>query len=478
MKFTKSQSILSAILLVLVVVNQQCEATALGEVNDPDHIVDSTAFRSPIGHASIRGIVDDIRRLEEKKENVHKRGTKPMFRALLASVIVNIVSLITLLSLIPVLMSSKRSCFKSAFWLANTNLHIQPPTEIAGQLMNIEKSTKNQKVDKHAKELETATLLADIFIPSVACGAILGTALFLIIPEAILFIQRGTSSEEGEIEILTGTISRFGAALMTGYMLPLVLGALFPRSSEHVWSDECVSSGDLTDMVVRKNHPGQKIVKIVEEEEKVEDGAGETSLQLGENFDDESPPMQGELKQGDTFESKTTNTISDVGSTGDSNEDYDIDFGLATKVLIGDAIHNFFDGIFIGVAFLTCSNAAAVCVTLIAIYNEVSQEMADYFLLTKCAGISIPRALLLNFASGLAVVLGALSIISAELNELAIGVFLAFSAGVYLHISASQCLPRVYSVVKVSRDRYFSVLFFIAGALPIGLSLLKHGHCE
>ena len=127
---------------------------------------------------------------------------------------------------------------------------------------------------------------------------------------------------------------------------------------------------------------------------------------------------------------------------------------------------------------MTCSNAIAVCITLITIYNEITQQVADYFLLTKCAGISIPRALLLNFASSLSDVIGALLIISSNLGNVAIGVMLAFAAGVYLHISASDCLPRVYSVVKISRDRWYSVLFFMIGALPIGLTLLKHGHCE
>lgn len=157
---------------------------------------------------------------------------------------------------------------------------------------------------------------------------------------------------------------------------------------------------------------------------------------------------------------------------------YSINFRLAASILIGNIALNFIDGIFIGVIFLTCSTAASVFVTILTIYKQTSQETADYFLLTKFSGISIPRAVLLIFTSDLALIVGALVITSADPGELAIGVFLALGAGVYFHVSASECQPRVYSVVKDSRDRWFSLIFFMTGALPVGLTLLNHRQCD
>ena len=57
-----------------------------------------------------------------QKETVHIRSPKPFFPVLLATVIVNVLNLVVLLSVIPILMNSKWSCFKSAFWVANNHL--------------------------------------------------------------------------------------------------------------------------------------------------------------------------------------------------------------------------------------------------------------------------------------------------------------------------------------------------------------------
>merc|ERR1712115_95988 len=106
-----------------------------------------------------------------------------------------------------------------------------------------------------------------------------------------------------------------------------------------------------------------------------------------------------------------------------------------------------------------------------------NQEVADYFLLTQSARISIPRALLFIFAAGVALVIGSLSIISFNLDHVTIGVFLSLTGGVHLQKATSECQPRVYSCVRSSRDRYFSLLFFIVGAIPAGIGLIEERIC-
>merc|ERR1711935_246580 len=241
---------------------------------------------------------------------------------------------------------------------------------------------------------------------------------------------------KGEIEIFQGTIARFGAALMTGYVFPLVLGALFPRSSEHECDSKCVSSAELTSVDSQKRGPRIKTVNEISEEEKDDEEKMINMDASKESFEEEVDT--DDITRGTTFDSKaSTGNINMSGSDSEGDnvqkptpnnrtlqKPISPNPQLAITILFGDAVYNFFDGIFIGVAFLTCSNAIAVCVTLITVYNEISQHVADYFLLTKCAGVSIPRALLLIFAASVANVLGAMIIIGCDLGELAIGVLL------------------------------------------------------
>ena len=68
--------------------------------------------------------------------------------------------------------------------------------------------------------------------------------------------------------------------------------------------------------------------------------------------------------------------------------------------------------------------------------------------------------------------------LSIGVSDLTIGVILSIASGVYLYIAASECVPRVNAVVKSNTDRLVTVLAFIVGAVPIGLTLLNHSHCE
>lgn len=82
------------------------------------------------------------------------------------------------------------------------------------------------------------------------------------------------------------------------------------------------------------------------------------------------------------------------------------------------------------------------------------QELADYILLTGKGGISPPVALVLNFISGLSVVFGTIIIFSVDnLSNEAVGLLLAFSSGVYLHIACAECTPAIYAHAKTGKER-------------------------
>eukprot|EP00929_Paragymnodinium_shiwhaense_P036187 TRINITY_DN19429_c1_g1_i1.p1 TRINITY_DN19429_c1_g1~~TRINITY_DN19429_c1_g1_i1.p1 ORF type:complete len:500 (+),score=72.13 TRINITY_DN19429_c1_g1_i1:43-1500(+) len=147
-------------------------------------------------------------------------------------------------------------------------------------------------------------------------------------------------------------------------------------------------------------------------------------------------------------------------------------------VLVGDFFHNLCDGAFIGAGFKGCGNSFGWTVVLASILHELPQEIADFALLTgDVAKLSTPLALILNFASGMSVLIGAIAILASDVSDSVVGLFLAFGAGTYLHIAAVECMPKVLNANLQFRDRLASVGAFFLGAIVIGLILLDHEHC-
>ena len=290
----------------------------------------------------------------------------------------------------------------------------------------------------------------DIIIPSFASGALLATSIFLVIPEAIYLIQKhlndhGSKEEKGETEkehsesvadeFGPGAIWRFGVSLLVGFVFPMVLDVIFPRmKKDHFDGDECT-----------------RPVEVVQ----------------GDEF--------GDICREENTSNSTTHTSCKEEKIDDDKR---INYSLVLSIIIGDAMHNFCDGVFVGVALLICDNNTAYTIIAITLYHEVAQEVADYFLLTKHAGLRPFTALLLNFCSGLSVVLGGIVVLPSPVSDLGIGMVLSVAAGVYLNISTCESLPRVSEVVQTRKNRILSIVFFIVGVVPIGLALLNHSHCH
>ncbi len=119
---------------------------------------------------------------------------------------------------------------------------------------------------------------------------------------------------------------------------------------------------------------------------------------------------------------------------------------LIGGVLIGDFFHNLCDGVFIGAAFSTCSPAMGWSVSSATVIHEVAQELSDFSILTSPSqgALGTALALALNFVSGLSVVIGVLAVLGSGVTDESAGLILAFGGGVYIHVGAAECMPRVY----------------------------------
>uniref|UniRef100_A0A7S2P8A9 Uncharacterized protein n=1 Tax=Zooxanthella nutricula TaxID=1333877 RepID=A0A7S2P8A9_9DINO len=147
-------------------------------------------------------------------------------------------------------------------------------------------------------------------------------------------------------------------------------------------------------------------------------------------------------------------------------------------VLIGDFFHNLCDGFCLGAAFKGCGAGFGWGVALATVLHELPQGLADYAILTgSLVRMSASWALLLNFLSGLPVIIGVLVMNLSDVADSAVGLLLAFGGGVYLYIAAVECMPKIHRLQLSVQTNGLCLLSFFLGALIIGLILLDHEHC-
>lgn len=186
--------------------------------------------------------------------------------------------------------------------------------------------------------------------------------------------------------------------------------------------------------------------------------------------------------------SATPSTTADVEKAGADPNAVEV-VGIETQrqarvrcgVIIGDFMHNFCDGIFIGTAFSSCSDSLAWNITVATIAHEIAQEISDFVVLTdpKQGNLSTVKALALNFASGLSVILGVIIIMSMnKMDDRAIGMILTFGGGIYIQIGLAECMARVYTHATSVKLKALGIFAFVVGAIAIGLVLLDHKHCS
>jgi zinc and cadmium transporter len=133
-------------------------------------------------------------------------------------------------------------------------------------------------------------------------------------------------------------------------------------------------------------------------------------------------------------------------------------------VIFGDTIHNFLDGIAIGVAFIV-NPTLGVFTAFATFLHETPHEIADFGILVA-NGWSKRRAFTANFFSALATFPGALfAYYYAGKAESTTGILLAVAAGLFLYVATTDFLPEVSHGYKGSTWK--QALFLIVGILAI-----------
>ncbi len=136
--------------------------------------------------------------------------------------------------------------------------------------------------------------------------------------------------------------------------------------------------------------------------------------------------------------------------------------------LIGDALHNFLDGIIIAVAFMT-DTTLGITATVAIIFHEIPQELGEYFILLH-GGFSRAKALAYNFLSAVTAIVGALFTYFFLGSEPAfVPILVGLAAGQFIYIAATDLVPELKKI-PTHKESLIHFLLIVFGVVAIALA--------
>ena len=139
---------------------------------------------------------------------------------------------------------------------------------------------------------------------------------------------------------------------------------------------------------------------------------------------------------------------------------------VATLNIVGDAVHNFIDGMVIAASF-SVSIPIGMATSLAVILHEIPQEIGDFGILLY-GGFSIKKALIFNFLSALTALVGALLFLMIGPYIKGYELYLLpITAGGFLYIAGSDLIPELHHKSEVTIP--MAVGQFLMIVLGVGL---------
>ncbi|KAL4229135.1 hypothetical protein ACF0H5_012173 [Mactra antiquata] len=146
---------------------------------------------------------------------------------------------------------------------------------------------------------------------------------------------------------------------------------------------------------------------------------------------------------------------------------------LVVMVVLGDAIHNFADGLAVGASFST-SLSVGLSTTIAVFCHELPHELGDFAILLSC-GVSFCRALVLNFVSSLTAMVGLYIGLAISTDEVVRQWIVSITAGMFLYIALVNMLPQLLmKTERTKRDFLLNNIGILLGAaIMVLLSLFE-----
>jgi zinc and cadmium transporter len=144
---------------------------------------------------------------------------------------------------------------------------------------------------------------------------------------------------------------------------------------------------------------------------------------------------------------------------------------LAMMNLVGDAIHNFFDGLLIAGSYLL-SIPVGIATTVAVILHEIPQEMGDFGVLLH-SGMKIKKALAFNFISALTAVFGALIVLGLGVSGHDITYkIIPITIGGFLYIANADLIPELHKDVVIKNSIIQLISFLVGVGIMFLLTLI------
>ncbi|MFX0032100.1 MAG: ZIP family metal transporter [Candidatus Hodarchaeota archaeon] len=143
-------------------------------------------------------------------------------------------------------------------------------------------------------------------------------------------------------------------------------------------------------------------------------------------------------------------------------------------VLIGDAFHNFTDGVVIAAAFLT-NFSIGIVVGISVLIHEIPQETGDFGILLH-QGYSRKKALLFNALSSISTIPSAIiSYYILDVFSVAVPYLLAISASSFIYIALTDLTPELHQKTDIKHSIRQILLIFV-GILTMASIIILIGH--
>ncbi len=138
--------------------------------------------------------------------------------------------------------------------------------------------------------------------------------------------------------------------------------------------------------------------------------------------------------------------------------------------IVGDALHNFLDGVAIAAAFVV-SVPIGIATATAVIFHEIPQEIGQFAILVH-GGWSRRKALFYNFFSALTAVAGALLVLLFSQNFAgASTALLGVGAASFIYIAMSDLIPELQKEQHIRRF-ILQLVWMVAGIAVMALLLL------